>query len=292
MKTKWPLFSATFVLCLSILACNLPSKQETNAAATAIVLTFQAQTAQASLAQPSATSTQAAPSPTIPTTVSIPTQILPTSTPTGTFFVTTTGANCRSGPSQAYSILTTVPAGAYIVLVGRNNDNSWWYVQVNPSLDCWISKVVGYTTGNPGGVPMVAAPPLPTATPAPLAIAGPTLSDPAAISAEVSYPMSCTSNILQLAIRVADNGNGVDSVWLQYRYHTGSYKGNWHTVMPNDNASGGINGFSYPIGAEAASELGTQNGTVQYQFFAKDKSGNTSSYPSGSSLEIPIKYCP
>jgi len=80
---------------------------------------------------------------------------------------------------------------------------------------------------------------------------------------------------------------------MNYRYlGDGGYAGNWHTVSPNDNASGGIYGFNYPIGVEAASELGIQNGTLQYQFFAKDNVGNTSSYPNGSVLGIPIKYCP
>jgi hypothetical protein len=98
---------------------------------------------------------------------------------------------------------------------------------------------------------------------------------------------------LKVAIRVTDNGGGINSVWLSYRYlGDGGYTGNWHTVTPNDNAAGGINGFNYAIGAEAQTELGTQNGTVQYQFFAKDNSGNTSSYPNGSVLGLPIKYCP
>jgi hypothetical protein len=155
--------------------------------------------------------------------------------------------------------------------------------------NCWISNSTGHTTGSLASLPLITAPPTPTS----ISGTGPTLSNPISLVAELSYPSNCTSNTFQGAIHVTDNGNGINSVWLNYRYlGDGGYTGNWHTVSPNDNASGGVNGFNYAIGTEAASELGTQNGTFQYQFFAKDNLGNTSSYPSNSILGIPIKYCP
>jgi hypothetical protein len=119
------------------------------------------------------------------------------------------------------------------------------------------------------------------------------LSDPVALVAELSYPTGCTGSTVQVAIRVTDTGRGINSVWLSYRFvGDGGYVGSWHTAVPNANAAGGINGFNYDIGTEAAGELGTQNGTFQYQFFARDNSNNTSSYPNGTALGMPIKYCP
>jgi len=184
MKRIGSIISAILVLSFGVLACNLPSKQEVNAAATVIAATFDALTAQAPASTPTAI---AATQPPAPTAAPLPTRVLPSPTPVGTFFVTSTGVNCRSGPSTAYSILTTVPGGTYVVIVGRNNDNSWWYVQVNPSLDCWISGVTGYTTGNPGSMSIVAAPPLPTPTLPPPAIAGPTFSDVNLLSSPPIY---------------------------------------------------------------------------------------------------------
>jgi uncharacterized protein YraI len=293
LKIKWSPFFRLFILIPGILACNLPSPQEVNAAGTAIALTFQAETAQAAIAQPNTTFTQVS---TASLTPAVPaTQVPATSTPTGTFFVTTTGANCRSGPSQAYAILTTIPAGTYLTLVGRNPDNSWWYVQVSSSLDCWISNTVGYSTGNPGGLPLVAAAALPTATLTPAAgdTTPPTLNDPVAVNDPLSYPGSCNSNELLVAIRASDNDSGLDSVWLKYRYSgNGGYVGNWHTVLSNDSASGGQKGFDYAIGAEAQSELGTDDGKVEYRFFAKDQAGNTASFPSGGVLQLSLQYCP
>jgi len=198
------------------------------------------------------------------------------------------GANCRTGPNTVYDKISSFQPGAYLTLVGHNTDNTWWYVLVG-NTNCWISGTTGHTTGPLGSLPLITAPPTPTALPG----NGPTLSDPVALVPALSYPSTCTSNTFQAAIRVTDAGKGINSVWLSYRYlGDGGYTGNWHTVTPNDNAPGGVNGFNYAIGVEAASELGTTNGTFQYQFFAKDNSGNTSSYPNGSVLGIPIKYCP
>lgn len=209
-------------------------------------------------------------------------------TPAGNYFIVDVGANCRRGPGTVYEVVTTFPAGTYLSLVGRNTDNSWWYIQTG-SNNCWISGSTGRITGSTANLQVVAAPPTPT----PSVNAGPLLSDPVALVAEVSYPSNCTSNTLIVAIKVTDNGKGINSVWLSYRYlGDGGIVGAWKTVLPNDNAAGGVYGFNYPIGAEAALELGTQNGTLQYQFFARDNSSNTSSYPNGSVLGLPIKYCP
>ena len=191
-------------------------------------------------------------------------------------------------PGTGYDKITSFAQGAFVTLVGHNADNSWWYV-LTGNTNCWISASTGHTSGPLTNLPLIAAPPTSTA----LAGNGPKLSDPAALVAELSYPSNCTSNTVKVAIRVTDAGQGLNSVWLSYRYlGDGGYTGSWHTVSPNDNAAGGINGFNYAIGTEAAGELGTQNGTFQYQFFAKDNSNNTSSYPNGSILGMPIKYCP
>ncbi|MBK9926503.1 MAG: hypothetical protein IPP66_14605 [Anaerolineales bacterium] len=294
MKFSKPIFIVAMVMILILASCNLPSStsdeqplQEIN---TSVALTLTSR-ALLTTQTPSPTSTQTlepTTAITLPTATAAPVQNLPSATPNGSFFVVDIGANCRSGPDTVYDKITSFAPGAYLSLAGRNNDKSWWYV-LTGSTNCWISASTGHTTGSVDGLSVIAAPPTPTA----VASNGPLLTGPTALVAEMSYPSNCTSNMIQVAIRVTDNGNGVDSVWLKYRYLSdGGYTGSWHTVTANDNASGGVNGFMYTIGAEAAGELGTQNGTFQYQFFAKDNAGNTSSYPNGSVLGMPIKYCP
>ena len=294
MKARRSISFAMLILFLGSMACNLPSNQPATQdpyAAAALTVTALAQTADAIRQNPFPTST---PTSGIPTSTMTPlgppaiTRVAPSATPGGSFFVVDVGANCRLGPGTDYDKITSFAQGAYLALVGRNVDSTWWYVR-SGSTNCWISASTGHTTGPLAGVAVMTPPPSPT----PIPIAGPKLSDPTALQTELSYPSNCTSNIVTVAIRVTDNGNGINTVWLNYRYVVeGSYTGNWHTVSPNDNASGGVNGFNYPIGSEAASELGTQNGMFQYQFFAKDNLGNTSSYPATTPLAIPIKYCP
>ena len=289
MKVYSRIFLAVLVLILSSMACNLPSSQPEDAALTltADALTLQANLPEASLT-PTFTEIPNTPTSTFTSAPPAATSVLATSTPSGTFFIVDVGANCRTGPGTVYDKTTSFAAGAYLTLVGHNTDSSWWYV-LTGTINCWISASTGHTTGPLDNLPLISVPPTPTAK----ATNGPTLSDPIALVAQLSYPSNCTSNTLQVAIHVTDAGNGINSVWLNYRYlGDGGYVGDWHMISPNDNAPGGINGFNYAIGAEAASELGTQNGTLQYQFFAKDNSGNTSSYPNGSVLGLPIQYCP
>src|SRR5258706_10284469 len=274
---------------LTMTACNLPSNQKSLTDVVSLTLTAAEETAQAIQLAASPTFTETAVPPTRPFPPEPPaaTPVLATFTPSGTFFIVDTGANCRSGPGTVYDKTNSFQPGSYLTLVGHNTDNSWWYV-LTGSTNCWISGSTGHTTGPLGSLPLITAPPTPTA-----AGTGPLLTGPIALVAEVSYPSNCMSNILKVAFHVTDSGNGINSVWLNYRYlGDGGYTGSWHTVVPNENAPGGINGFNYPIGFEAISALGSQNGTLQYQFFAKDNSGNTSSYPGGASLGMPIKYCP
>jgi hypothetical protein len=293
VKASRQILSAILVLILSMMACNLPSGQLDPNEAAALTLTAGAQTLEASIPEasntPAPTSTEIPASPTSTVaSIPLPTTVLQTATPTGTFFIVDVGANCRKGPGTNYDKTGSFAAGSYVTLVGHNTDNTWWLV-LNGSSNCWISGVTGHTTGNLSSIPLVEAPPTPTTAPS----AGPTLSDPIALVAELSYPNNCTSNTLKVAIKVTDAGKGIKSVWLSYRYlGDGGYTGSWHKVSPNDNSAGGVNGFNYAIGAEAAGELGTQNGTLQYQFYATDNSDNQTSYPNGSVLGMPIKHCP
>ncbi|MBI5353038.1 MAG: hypothetical protein HZB50_10400 [Chloroflexi bacterium] len=219
-----------------------------------------------------------------------PTQVPPT-VQSGTFFIVDVAANCRSGPGKVYPVLNAYPIGQSLKIIGRNADNSWWKVEMNASQSCWVSNILGHITGDIGIVPIVLAPPTPA-----IDVTAPALSGPISLSGDLSYPTAgCGSTSYQVAIRVAeeDGGSGIDSVWIRYRYQGDSgYVGSWHTATANDNAMGGINGFNYSIVVEASAELVTDNGVFEYQFHARDKAGNTSYYPDGSLLGIPVHYCP
>ncbi len=94
----------------------------------------------------------------------------PTSTPTPEppHLTAIKNANCRYGPGTAYDIADTLFAGKSALIVGRNEQNTWWQIQ-GPTFGslCWVSKVTVEVTGSTDGVPIGRAPPPPTLTPEP-----------------------------------------------------------------------------------------------------------------------------
>jgi uncharacterized protein YraI len=154
------------VLMLSIAGCNLPSNQPVtpNAyTAAAMTVTAMAGTEQAGPPTPTATLFATFPPPTIANTnaSALPPPAQATSTPSGTFFVTDVGANCRTGPGTNYDKIASFAQGSYIPLVGRNTDRSWWLVKTG-NINCWISATTGHTSGPVDNIPQVQAPPSPT----------------------------------------------------------------------------------------------------------------------------------
>jgi hypothetical protein len=207
----------------------------------------------------------------------------------GPAFIVDTPANCRKGPGTSFAVVTSFPAGTTLSIQGRNTASTWWLVLVDASTTCWISSSTGHTSGNTGGVTVIADPPTPT--PVPGDNTQPALTGPISIYTDMYYPTTnCGANVFNVAIRAADDH--LDSVWLSYRFVSSGYTGQWNELTPNDNASGGLYGFNYNLSPQAAGELGGDDGEIQYQFFASDKAGNEASYPPGSHLSLPLQYCP
>jgi hypothetical protein len=208
----------------------------------------------------------------------------------GPTFIVDTPANCRKGPGTTYLVTTSFPAGTNVLIQGRNSTSTWWLVQADATTTCWISSTTGHTSGNTGGVVVIADPA--TNTPVPGSdTTQPALSGPISIYSDLYYPTTnCGANVFNVAIRALDDH--LESVWLNYRFVSPSYIGLWNELTPNDNASGGLYGFNYNLSPQAAGELGGDDGEIQYQFLATDQSGNDASYPPGGHLSIPIQFCP
>lgn len=84
----------------------------------------------------------------------------------GPSFTLTQNANCRAGPGTAYDSVDVLMAGQTVPIEGRNSDNTWfWVSKPSGSGHCWISAITGQAVGDLSGVPIVAAPPLPTQSP-------------------------------------------------------------------------------------------------------------------------------
>ena len=96
-----------------------------------------------------------------PTPTAIPTPTAAPQLPTITF---TKNAFCRKGPGTAYFDLTAFEAGKTADVVGRNEQGSWWLVQVPGSEQrCWVADSVGDKTGDLSLAPLEPTPVLPDA---------------------------------------------------------------------------------------------------------------------------------
>ncbi|HEX9333240.1 MAG TPA: hypothetical protein VF896_15210 [Anaerolineales bacterium] len=147
MKSRTLLSILTYVLVMS--ACNLPSNVAITETPTLAAIT---------------------PSSTQPLPTDIPTQtLLPSNTPPPTSTSTPTvpvafpkevAVNCRLGPGIAWIVLSGLSVGTNAQIVGKTADTGWWYIvdPFNSSRNCWVASSVTNTSGNLGGIPVVAAP--------------------------------------------------------------------------------------------------------------------------------------
>jgi len=73
--------------------------------------------------------------------------------------------NCRKGPNSAYGDVGVFLQGQTAPITGRNQENSWYYIDLNGT-QCWVWGGAVTATGDVNDQPLVAAPPLPvTETP-------------------------------------------------------------------------------------------------------------------------------
>lgn len=175
---------AILTLALLLLsACNLPGGGSmTTQVAVDAIYTQAAQTMQAQL------TASAAAQPTLaPTDTPQPTETPPSESPTPEFTeteappptssvplaVVDTNSNCRKGPSTQYDPpIALLKEGQKAEISGRNQNNSWWYVQIpnSPGQYCWVFGDNVHVEGDTSGVQVVTPPPIPitpTFTPKP-----------------------------------------------------------------------------------------------------------------------------
>lgn len=95
-----------------------------------------------------------------PPATSLPTQCNPLVT-------TNVVANVRSGPNTAYDIVGSLALGQTATVAGRNDANTWWYIDypAGSGGHAWIAGSVTTASCLPTAVQVVVAPPLPTSAP-------------------------------------------------------------------------------------------------------------------------------
>jgi hypothetical protein len=93
---------------------------------------------------------------------------VPSATPEASpAFTFTQQANCRKGPGTAYESLGIGQVGEQAPIQGLSNPLGWYYVELGNGARCFVAGSTGDVSGSLDGLPVIPAPPLPVAPPAP-----------------------------------------------------------------------------------------------------------------------------
>lgn len=140
------IIASALAICLTVLACSLPSGAATEAPVGNETSTFTPIVLGTGSPTPTFTAATVACSPQI---------------------TTTTDSNVRSGPGQVYNIYGVIPQGGTAPLAGKNFDGSWWFIEFAAAENGhgWISAGITTATCIPTALAVIADPPTPTFTP-------------------------------------------------------------------------------------------------------------------------------
>ena len=104
-----------------------------------------------------------------PTDSSVPPTPTPALTPaptsTGPLVYITRPMNLRGGPGTDYPVVGSADGGQSFPITGTNEQGDWWQIAVGDGV-AWVYAPLASAEGS-DGVPVVAAPPLPTQPPLP-----------------------------------------------------------------------------------------------------------------------------
>jgi len=170
------------LLILAILACNLPSTALPTGVTIEQALTFAVQTIEAQTITAQASISPGAPAEvasatsladTIPTAQELPLTftvvfvltdpptITFTSPPTVPVVHVSTATHCRTGPGQAYEIVTAADVGIKFEVIGKYTPDNYWIIKLPDGRRCWLWGSYATLEGNISGLPEYIPPPMP-----------------------------------------------------------------------------------------------------------------------------------
>lgn len=140
--------------------------------------------------------------------------------------VVAAGLNVRAGPSTAYPVITTVPAGTILTVLGRNEVNTWIAVRLEDGTEGWVTRSLTNYIGVAAII--LTAEPLPTPTPLPGVTATPTPDT------EVVVVQPPTPEALDGDWKVIREG---ETHWYTFQYRGGGLPVHvWMDVEPDKGA--------------------------------------------------------
>jgi hypothetical protein len=174
------LFGAIFIFVMFVsLACNSPlSGSNADAVSTSAAQTVTAEFSNLTETAKAAPSNTPSPSPTTPSLP--PSEAVPPSSevisteppsppetaipvPTNPTIVASVDTNCRQGPAPEYPRTGFLLKGQQSNVVGRNDTNTWWYIEdpKKPGEYCWVWGQTTQVTGETASLQVITPPPPP-----------------------------------------------------------------------------------------------------------------------------------
>ena len=75
----------------------------------------------------------------------------------GPYFTLTQEASCYSGPGVEYDFVLILDSGESVVVIGRNQESTWWRISPDTVLDCWVADQWGTFTGEAASIPITSS---------------------------------------------------------------------------------------------------------------------------------------
>jgi SH3-like domain-containing protein len=159
--------------------------------------------------------------------------------------VTTNALNVRSGPSTAFAVLTTIPNGTEMTVLGRNAANTWINVQLEDGTEGWVTReLTNYALVHPNIVAPAGAV---AASVAATATNTTTATTTGTVTAAITPTVTVTATELGEGWQVLSPG-AVD--WYSFQYRGGDLPLTiWMDVEPFENAQFTV------VDAESAQEI-------------------------------------
>lgn len=143
--------------------------------------------------------------------------------------VTTDALNVRSGPSTAFPVLTTIPNGTVMTVLGRNPTNTWINVQLEDATEGWVTRsLTSYTLVSPN---VVLPEPLPAAAAGVAAVA---TTSTVTTTAPITTTAALTPTALGDDWQTLSAG---ETDWYTFQYRGGDLPLTiWMDLEPSDDA--------------------------------------------------------
>jgi hypothetical protein len=84
--------------------------------------------------------------------------------PALTYFVPNMIAYCRSGPGMSFSQISLAMKDQSYLIDGRNGDDTWYRLNLNSQVECWVSADTGLASGDTSGIRVIPVQPVPGET--------------------------------------------------------------------------------------------------------------------------------